>query len=254
MPSTTFPILGHRRAIPLQMMTPTVSSEDTCRVNNLKSVSLIEDASYSNDDIRAQLDTGAMVTCTNFCTLYDFRYYDSKFPCTKRLTGAIDKSVGVLPLGEGSLRVPAINRQGYIAVKCLYSPHLTSTLLSENDVLLTSEDSETGYSGQTIAKHFTNNRSTGNFTLLCNHKLRCRQDILLHGVIVASQCYTHPLRLSDFPIDHPLATIYNSSAMAARDDPQFAKDFFAGTVKGCCGIPTKNINLSCSTIYLVPCQ
>ena len=96
--------------------------------------------------------------------------------------------------------------------------------MSENSILLNSDDSETGYSGQTIAKHFTENLSTGNFTLICHHKLRRRQDILLHGVIVAGQCYTHPLRLLDFPIDHPLATIYNSC------DPQFAKDVFAGTV------------------------
>ena len=67
--------------------------------------------------------------------------------------------------------------------------------------------------------------------MLCHHKLHRRQDILLHGIIVAGQCYTHPLRLSDFPIDHPLAKIYNSSAMAARDDPQFSNDVFASRVK-----------------------
>ena len=59
---------------------------------------MIDDASAGrigdDFDIRAQLDTGAMmVTCTNnllLHTLHDFRYYyDSKFPCTKRLTGAI---------------------------------------------------------------------------------------------------------------------------------------------------------------------
>jgi len=120
-----------------------VSSADTYRINNLES-----DTSFSNDDIRAQLDTGAMVTCTNLLHVFhDFRYYDTKFPCRKRLTGAIDKSVGILPLGEGTLHVPAINRQGYVAVKCLYSPHLTSTLLSENDILFTSGDAEHVFSG-----------------------------------------------------------------------------------------------------------
>jgi len=191
-----------------------VSSEDTCRVNNLKSASSMAEASYSSEDTRAQLDTGAMVTCTNLLhILHDFRYYsyDSKFPCTTRLTGAIDKSVEIFPLGEGSLHVPAINRQGFVAIKCLYSPLLSSTLLSENYILLTSEDSETGYSGQTIDKSFTKNRSTGNFSLIYHHKLRRRQDILLHGIIVAGQCYTHPLRLPDLPIDHPLTTIYISS-------------------------------------------
>ena len=159
-----------------------IFSEDTFRVNNLKSTSSFDSASYSYDDIRAQLDTGAKVTCTNVLhILHNFKYYDSTFPSSFRLTVAIDKSFAVLRLGEGYLNITAINRQGFIAGKCLYSPHLTSSLLSENDIILTSGDSEKDFSDQIIDKTFTESRSTGNFTLTCHHKLRRRQDILIHG-------------------------------------------------------------------------
>ena len=82
---------------------------------------------------RAQLDTGDRVSCTDkLYILHDYCAYDGDFPCPVRLIAALDKSNQVLPLGEGYLYVPAINRQDFVAVRCFYSPHLTSTLIVSN--------------------------------------------------------------------------------------------------------------------------
>ena len=87
------------------------------------------------------------------------------------------------------------------------------------------------FSGQTLQKFFIEGHETGNFTILCRHKIRRRQDILVHGVIISGQCYTHPLLLPDLPIDHHMANIYNSSALAIATDPVFARECMVDHVK-----------------------
>ena len=89
----------------------------------------------------AQVGTGASVTCANkLHALHDYKAYDDDFPCPVCLSATLDKSVKVFSLGEGFLHVPAINQQDFIAVCCFYSPHLTSTLISKNDIMKTAVD------------------------------------------------------------------------------------------------------------------
>lgn len=40
----------------------------------------------------------------------------------------------IVPSAQGLLRVQANTRDGFVDVLCFYSPHFTSTLLSERDV------------------------------------------------------------------------------------------------------------------------
>ena len=58
----------------------------------------------------------------------------------------------IVPESEGKLRVKAITT-GYIDVQCYYSPHFTSTLLSDCDVLHSSPFDK-DFSGQILTKYF----------------------------------------------------------------------------------------------------
>ena len=72
--------------------------------------------------VRAQLDTGADITCTNLIdVLHDYRQYSISFPCKIRLIGAIgqdgDPNLGIFPLGEGYLHIPASTNTGYVCIR-----------------------------------------------------------------------------------------------------------------------------------------
>eukprot|EP00536_Pseudo-nitzschia_multiseries_P018284 jgi/Psemu1/54921/gm1.54921_g len=56
--------------------------------------------------ICAEIDTGAIVTCTNMVdTLHSYRPYGMSFPCPFKLTGAVDNKP-IYPLDKGFIRVP----------------------------------------------------------------------------------------------------------------------------------------------------
>jgi hypothetical protein len=180
---------------------------------------------YDPDDPRGQLDTGAKASVTNNKNnLHRYREYTKSHPPPVRLTAAIDNGdPGIFPEGEGYLRVPAPNARGYIEVLTYYSPHLTSTLISENGLYNTSTNSTSAFSGQTLHKHYTDPLGyTGNFTLTCHHRLSRRRNLTIYGVLIGGQCYTHPLILPDVDVANPFATARNSIDCAKRNDPSFA--------------------------------
>ena len=127
------------QAVPiLDSNTPTV---DEPILIDVKAVALAVDPAdaYDGNDVRAQFDSGADATVTNLRVyLHDYKPYNRKFKCPVRLTGAVG-STDVFPLGEGKLHVPAPVPSGYIAIRCFYSPHLSSTLISPRDILKTSK-------------------------------------------------------------------------------------------------------------------
>ena len=88
----------------------------------------------------------------------------------------------IIPLAKGWLRVQAANvKKGYIDVLCHYSPHFTSTLLSERDVLYSSTYAKR-FSGQVMTKYFDLNDEKVNQDLLSkgsidlNHQLDYQMD------------------------------------------------------------------------------
>ena len=86
--------------------------------------------------ICAHIDTGADLTCTNLIEiLHDYCPYSKSFPCRIKLVGALDSNNGTYPLGEGYIHVPAAIKQGYVRIQCVYSPQLSSTLISEDDII-----------------------------------------------------------------------------------------------------------------------
>eukprot|EP00536_Pseudo-nitzschia_multiseries_P016687 jgi/Psemu1/47327/gm1.47327_g len=73
--------------------------------------------------IRAQIDTGADITCTNMIgILHDYR------PYTLNVTGAIGNK-SVFPIGKGYIHIPTTTPASYAHICCVYfSPSLTSYL------------------------------------------------------------------------------------------------------------------------------
>ena len=140
------------------------------------------------------------------------------------MTGAIG-STDVFPLGEGKLHVPAPVPSGYIAIRCFYSPHLSSTLISPRDVLKTGKRWNKDFTGQDMCSYFPadGDPNFGNCVLTCHHRLRKSQNIVVEGVVISGNKYTHPLIAPDLPANHPGANSYNSQEYAIKNDPGFVQ-------------------------------
>ena len=103
----------------------------------------------------ALVDTGnwGSATCHKELIM-DYTKYISSFPCPVRLTGAITEdnvvSNSVVPLGEGFILVPSrFLQRGYVHVKVYYSPHLTSTIINEEN-----RKDRANFSGLTLQKYY----------------------------------------------------------------------------------------------------
>ena len=111
----------------------------------------------------------------------------------------------IVPLAKCWLRVQAGTRDDFIDVLCYYSPHFTSTLLSEQDVLRSSQFAKE-FSDQVMTKYFELNdekvnkdmllkgsvdlksqsdyqRDYGSCTLICVHHKLKRKNIEIPGII-----------------------------------------------------------------------
>ena len=97
---------------------PTSHRVKRIRVNSINTDQIIPDPPFiPHTDvpttIRAQIDTGADLTCTNLIEiLHDYSSYSKSFPCRIKLVGAVDSNDGIYPLGEGYIHVPASTKQG----------------------------------------------------------------------------------------------------------------------------------------------
>ena len=81
------------------------------------------------------MDGGAGVSVTNLVSiLHNVRYFNSKFKSRVRMHGATSKEI-ITPHAVGYMRVRALVKQGYLDVKCYYSPHFSTTLLSQVSVI-----------------------------------------------------------------------------------------------------------------------
>ena len=118
-----------------------------------------EDKEENDTEIRAQIDTGAKVSVTNLQhVLHGYIPFKDESESPVRLTGAIDDGSAICPKGAGFLRIPARNRNGFVDVHTFYSPELTSTLVSENGILIGSLKKKQlrDYYGQSISKVCSN--------------------------------------------------------------------------------------------------
>ena len=82
------------------------------------------------------------------------------------MTGAVGSN-NVYPFGEGKTYLPAAVPCGYIVIRCFYSPHLSSTLISPQDILKTATRWNKDFNGQDMRSFFfaDSNPNFGDYTL-----------------------------------------------------------------------------------------
>jgi len=92
------------------------------------------DAQHDDDDpdaIRAQVDTGAHVSCTDqLHMLHGYQKFTRSRPSPVKLMPATVDS-DAIPKGIGHLHVPAKNAQGCLAVPTFYTPCLRTTVIDD---------------------------------------------------------------------------------------------------------------------------
>jgi len=72
----------------------------------------------------AHLDGGSQASTTNDkSVLWGFKRYAKKNPCRVRLTCANGKNP-IVPERHGAARIPANNAEGYVPIKCRYTPDI----------------------------------------------------------------------------------------------------------------------------------
>jgi hypothetical protein len=158
---------------------------------------------------RAQIDTGASVSCTDQLSwLHDYVPFTPSLPCPIRLMPATVGS-DASPVGFGHLHIPAINSRGYLAVRTFYTPALRTTVVDERDLILAA-----GHSRRDIeSTQFLSNFDSGTFIFRANHKLQRSLDVVVTGILFDAKAYTHPLLL---PFCDPV-----SIQARATSDPTF---------------------------------
>ena len=85
--------------------------------------------------------------------------------------------------------IPAMNADGYIPVRAVYSPHLTSTLIGENCLMGPTRADQDKYEYQGIQKFL----SQSTFLITCTHKYQSSHDIQVGGILIDGKWYTHSL-------------------------------------------------------------
>ena len=142
-----------------------ISSNAVCQSSSVPSINDIDEPPTGQIDNTAAKVT---VTCVLFL-LYHVKYYDDKFKYPIRLVTALNTNCKVQPIGEGYLCIPCTLADGSTAlhdIRCSHSPHVSSTLINENDLYGPFKKSANEYTGMTIVKHNAKNC----FTIHCEHK------------------------------------------------------------------------------------
>jgi len=132
---------------------------------------------------KAHLDGGLQASTMNDkSVLWGFKWYTKKNPCRVHLTCADGKSP-ILPEGYGTARIPANNAEGYVPIKCYYTPDIPNFMLSPNSFkpLLGKH-----YNGYTL--ECNDDKKTFHFSV--NHKKRKSGSMLLFKTTRGGLCYT----------------------------------------------------------------
>lgn len=135
---------------------------------------------------RAQIDTGAFVSCTDQKNLlHNYQEFGPEYPCPIRLMPATVDSDAV-PKGYGYLHVPARNTDGFLPVRTFYTPELRTTVIDERDLVRAAGHSPQDIRGEKIIKFY----DSASFTYCASHKQKSSLDVVIHGVLRNGKCYT----------------------------------------------------------------
>ena len=98
----------------------------------------------SNDGICAHFDMGAQVSTTNNNKIFhDYVEYNGSCECDVRLVPA--DGIAYKPKGVGIIKInTGEQNQGALEIKCYYTPELTTTIISPNDVIKLVEKKDFG--------------------------------------------------------------------------------------------------------------
>ena len=178
------------------------------------------------DALRAQVDTGAHVSCADqLHMLHNCRDFTRSLPSPVKLLPATVGSDAV-PKGMGYLHVPAKNPQGFLSVQTFCTPCLRTTAIDERDLVKASDVRVKDIESDSIAKH----KDAGTFTYHAKHSVNSSKDVVIHGVLVDDKCYTGALIPPDLDPSDPKATPAASSVLVIDSDPEFAKQCRKATV------------------------
>mgnify|MGYP007080233602 CR=1 FL=1 len=121
-------------------------------------------------------------TMNNKSVLWGFKWYTKKNLCRVRLICADGKN-HIVPEEYGTARILANNVEGYVPIKCYYTPDIPNFLLSPNSFkpLLGKH-----YNGYTLEC----NDDKKTFQCTVNHKKRKSGSLLLLGLTRGGLCYT----------------------------------------------------------------
>jgi len=87
------------------------------------------------DAIRAQVDTGAHVSCTDQKhMLHGYQEFTRSRPSLVKLVPAMVNS-DATPKGVGYVHIPAKNAQGFLLVQTFYTPYLCTAVIDERDLV-----------------------------------------------------------------------------------------------------------------------
>ena len=178
------------------------------------------------DAIRAQIDTGAHVSCTDQKhMLHDYREFTRSHPSPIKLMPATVDSDAV-PKGIGYLHVPSANAKGFLAVPTFYTPSLRTTVIDERDLVKAAKVRTKNIQSDSITKH----KDAGTFTYHAKHRRKSSRDVIVHGILIHDKCYTGALIPPDLPPDDERATPNASSILAIERDPEFADQCRRATI------------------------
>jgi len=171
------------------------------------------------DAIRAQVDTGAHVSCTDqLHMLHGYRDFTRSFRSPVKLMPATVGS-DAIPKGVGYLHVPAKNTKGFLAVQTFYTPYLQTTVIDERDLVKASNVRVKDIESDSITKH----KDAGTFTYHAKHRMNSSKDVIIRGILIDDKCYDGALIPPDLDPSDPKATPATSSVLAIESDPEFAE-------------------------------
>ena len=118
-----------------------------------------------------------------------------------RLIGAITEDGGdsksIVPLGEGYILVPSrFPQRGFVRVKVYYLPHLTGTIINEEDLMGDTKKGRQEFSGLALHKYYgTEDDDINTWEIKVQHKSNDdTRDIIITGIQNdVGKCYTQPL-------------------------------------------------------------
>lgn len=149
------------------------------------------------DCVRAQMDTGAAISCCGsegLPFLHSYSTFSQKSPCPIKM-GAAFSDADAVPHGYGYLHVPAHNKDGFLRVLTFYHPKLRTTLVNEKDLIRGA-----GFNPKRDMKGelWTADYKAGTFTFASQHKLKDSLHVVVHGILQnGGKYYTAPLIPAD---------------------------------------------------------